>query len=438
MFCFALCFCVQEERSQLLQQQHLLTSLADVLGQYRSSLVEDDMFAQLPRRGGLEELLLDQLTLRLPSSLTFNRAATSNSAGSSCNSNSEQGEVEGDEVADGDEVVSSSPGAVANNATSRHNLCSFNPQAGHPAPVPQQVAHSSGGMMSVEGQQCNGPADQLQEGSAQHEHAQYEGQAQAEWMQDSYCPHRSLESLQEASTAAEQHQEGMQQLAQLQQLMQPICPEHDPFLLMRSIYSQPIEESAYTITFEELQQLWASDVQQLRCHLLQLQVALQRGSMQLHAPEVPAPASTWTTSAGAGAAGPHPGAEHAAHADHPTGGANGMQGCEQQQERQHVPAHAYADPLLSIRHVMMRMFVMCSSLEATGRMHLFFGLQLTNWVTGVCEYACTIFVSITCSCLIALLAALAVVLTYALTLCCCQVYTTQHAPHVHQPWLLLL
>jgi hypothetical protein len=352
------------------------------------------MFAQLPRRGGLEELLLDQLTLRLPSSLTLNRAATSNSAGSSSNSNSDasglNGDVEGDEVAGGDEVVSSSPGAVANNATSRHNPCSFIHPAGTPVPALQQLAQSSGGMMSVEGQQCNGPAPQLQEGSVQKQHAHYEGQAQAEWMQDSYCPQRSLESLQEASTAAEQRQEGMQQLAQLQQLMQPICPEHDPFLLMRSIYSQPIEESAYTITFEELQQLWASDVQQLRCHLLQLQVALQRGSMQLHAPEIPAPASTWTTSAGAGAAGPHPGAEHAGHGGHANGGADGMEGCEQQQERQHASAHAYTDPLLSIRHVMMRMFLMCSSLEAAGRMHLFFGLQLTNWVTGVCVYACTV------------------------------------------------
>lgn len=141
-------------------------------------------------------------------------------------------------------------------------------------------------------------------------------------------------------------------LAQLAQLVQPVCPEADPFLLLRSTYSQPFDERAHSITLQELAQMYLADVQELRGHLLQLQAALRAGAVDLVSPAPPA-----------------------MHTLQPSGGA-------QQQQPQQGQQQPYANPLLSIRDVMMRMFTLVASLVAAGRADMFFALHLTNWLTG--------------------------------------------------------
>jgi hypothetical protein len=166
----------------------------------------------------------------------------------------------------------------------------------------------------------------------------------------------------------ETQQQVSTQVWQLQQLLQPVSPDHDPFMLARHVFLGPFDARAHTITLEDLKQMWLQDVQELRACLQQLQSTLQQGGVLLVAPppgdsdDVPAAAATRAS-------------PHACRTDrHPQD--------EQRQQQQHT------NPLKAIRDRMMSMYHLVNSLSIAGRHNLYFDLQLENWKTGAGAHAC--------------------------------------------------
>lgn len=169
-------------------------------------------------------------------------------------------------------------------------------------------------------------------------------------------------SLQEPVTPGTLQQSSHQHW-QLQQLVQSVSPEDDPFLLARYTYQGPFDQRAHTITLDDLKQLWLSDVEQLRLCLQRLQTLLQDESVQIAAPPPVDPESDYQpTQAAAGSS------EYAV--------GHGQDAMSGQRHK--------ANPLRDTRDQMMSMFYLVTSLAAVGRVNLYFDLQLENWKTGGC------------------------------------------------------
>jgi hypothetical protein len=294
----ALCVAVlQEERSQLLQQQHLLWSLAEVLSSYRASLQDDWDLSS----ADLEQVLLQQFSVLQGPSIT----STSHwlSADSSAASN---------------DSVSSATGSGQSSDEIRSDASSVSSDSSRESSIDQSLGQSSA----------------------------------AGWC-SSMCTFSTLGlsstgGCADATTAA-----GSTQLLQ-QRDNQPSCPAHDPFMLMRETMDQPLDSHAAHITLAGLCAQWATDVQQLRECLDQLEAGT-------HASTEPAPAESSShpsSRAGSGCAG---------------GGAH---------DNSLVPAQPPSDPLQGIMDIQRAMFVTTWSLPFANKGHLFFELQLTDWHTG--------------------------------------------------------
>jgi hypothetical protein len=234
---------MQEERAQLLQQHHLLSALADVLGHYRATLQDEDHEHE-PCMGHtaakLEQLLLEQLSIvQVPSQpLSHCSHSTDSSAGS--NSSASDNPYD--------------PADLRSTSSSSWGDRSFSTLFGAPP-------------------NCGAGAPALP----------------ACWLSTSY----RLSSLSfQGGSSGVSRQQSFSLL-----LDEPAAPEHDPFLLMRQMYDQPADPSACHATLQSLQEKWAADVDQLRHCLQQLQTAHQ--SSTAHAA---APAESCSNAAAAGQA----------------------------------------------------------------------------------------------------------------------------------------
>jgi hypothetical protein len=146
--------------------------------------------------------------------------------------------------------------------------------------------------------------------------------------------------------------------ALLAHLVQPVCPDSDPFLLLRLSNDLPPNPLASTVTLQELQALFSAQVRQLRVYLAQLHRALQDGTLQFVSPAPAGPADGGSPRALAPAAAAAAGTSASAAA---------------------APSQ---NPLQGIRDVQMQMFVLVQSLMVLGRGGIFFEMHLTDWDTG--------------------------------------------------------
>lgn len=286
----------QEERSQLLQQQHLLWSLAEVLSSYRASLQDDwDQSS-----AELEQVLLQQLTVQVP-------AMTSGSHWHSTDSS-----------AASNDSISSATGSGQ----------------------PSQQVDSDVSSVSSESSRDGSLDQSLGESSA------------AGWC-SRMCTYSTLGLSSTGGCADTVTAAGSTQLMQ-QQADQPSCPAHDPFMLLREAMDQPLDPHTAHITLAGLCARWATDVQQLRKYLDQLETGT-------HASTDPAPAeSSSHPSSRAGSGGADAGADSSVL----------------------VPTQPAFDPLQGIKDIQRGMFFTSWSLPFANKSHLFFELQLTDWHTG--------------------------------------------------------
>lgn len=320
-----LCYasCLQKERAQLQTQQQLLTSLAELMGVYRSTLQEGNELLPFLDTTGLEELLLDQLTARIPS-MTLN--SNSSDARSSADSNSSVSRGAAFDQDDADDSVSSIPAAGACRSSRAEA---------------QYLQHTTQQQHSQEADCPMASACMVQDVIMQDASA----------VQDS-C----LLSLQDPVLAAVQQEETNYQLWQLQQLVQPVSPDSDPFLLSRAIFQREFDERAHTMTLQQLKDLWLDDVVYLRECLQELQSALQLGGQIIAPPPVDAIGQPAVAAGSARSSMPQSAEEW------------------KLQQRTH--------PLVAIRDCMMSMYNLVRSLIIVKKDHLYFVLQLENWKTG--------------------------------------------------------
>lgn len=155
----------------------------------------------------------------------------------------------------------------------------------------------------------------------------------------------------------------------LQQLQEPVAPADDPFMLMRLLYDQGVDEVAASVTFQDLQALWRQEVRQLEGHLQEIDAAVQ-DSMDVDA--MPAQAPSCSQADGGGGLG------------------GGGGGCSQRSPTVvDAAAHSVASQqervekaVEGIKEIQMRFFHMCFALFAADKCHLFFEMHLVNWETG--------------------------------------------------------
>lgn len=300
----------------------LLTGLAQLFGLYRAALQQDDELLACLNSTGLEGQLLDQLMARLPAMGLKSSSNMDSAQSSSSNSNSSSSAGAGT-AAKQDTANSSPPCATGGFAIAG---CAGVEAAAWPQPGAANALLEADTSMHTDGFAA---------------------------MQDSSC----LESLQDPLPGKTQRQASTQ-LWQLQQLLQPVSPDQDPFLLARRVFLGPFDACAHTITLKGLKQLWLEDEQELRACLQQLQSTLQQGDVLLAAPP-PADAGKEPVAAVTRARPP------ACTANVPL-----------QDEQQH------SNPLKAIRDRMMSMYYLINSLATVGRDNLYFVLQLENWKTG--------------------------------------------------------
>jgi hypothetical protein len=337
----------QEERFQLQQQQRLLLHLTDVFGHLRSKLQDEDEVFQLPSTG-LEEHLLLQLAVgaaarQVPDA--DDAADATFSAGSSTDSNS--------------------------------SMSSDKPQSGlgpHEALVSATFTSRSDSMLQDTCISGSPPCRNIRE-----QHMQQQGMAPSS-DQAAMCSQGCATSMvtsidpsvpqQEPSNSAAVAAGGVEgcsaSSALLAHLVQPVCPDSDPFMLLRLSHDLPPHPAARTASLQELQQLMSSQVQQLRVYLAQLHRELQSSTLQYMSPAHAAPAEDSSPKPMAPAsAGPVDTAAGADVAASPAAAAEPKQ-----------------NPLQGIQDVQMETFVLVQSLVSLGRGRDYFELQLTNWDTG--------------------------------------------------------